>query len=317
MDDMTAYAMNMANSWAQAEYANKNTKELQQNSFAQQNKILDQTQQYNLDLWNRSNAYNSPSAQMDRLKAAGINPNMAFMQGSLNNTTQQVQGASAPSAASGQGIAPQADQVGWLNYAISRKQLEIENKKLDIENKKADSLIGLQGAQTEQLQQSVDQQDIRFNYELNKMASETNLDNATVEKIQTEMDVNRAKLDEINSQIALNKAASNHYNWQVMRGKAFASAELQKLDYESQYLVKQMWLMEAQEGESRSRITLNGVEGELVKAKTGQINFEVDWDKEHKTTAQYFQNAAIAMGIWRNACESGLSLFNTVAKFIK
>lgn len=35
-----------------------------------------------LEMWNRGNVYNSPMAQMDRLKAAGLNPNMVYGSGS-------------------------------------------------------------------------------------------------------------------------------------------------------------------------------------------------------------------------------------------
>ena len=35
-----------------------------------------------LEMWNRGNVYNSPLAQMDRLKAAGLNPNMVYGSGS-------------------------------------------------------------------------------------------------------------------------------------------------------------------------------------------------------------------------------------------
>jgi len=35
---------------------------------------------YNLDMWNRTNAYNAPSAVMARLKAAGLNPNLVYGQ---------------------------------------------------------------------------------------------------------------------------------------------------------------------------------------------------------------------------------------------
>lgn len=38
-----------------------------------------------LEQWNRQNAYNSPQAQMARLKAAGINPHLAYSNGSIAN----------------------------------------------------------------------------------------------------------------------------------------------------------------------------------------------------------------------------------------
>lgn len=44
---------------------------------------------YNMDLqqWNRENAYNDPSQQMARLKAAGLNPNLVYGNGSVTGNT--------------------------------------------------------------------------------------------------------------------------------------------------------------------------------------------------------------------------------------
>lgn len=39
--------------------------------------------QWNLDMWNMQNAYNSPREQMERLRAAGLNPNMAYGSGNV------------------------------------------------------------------------------------------------------------------------------------------------------------------------------------------------------------------------------------------
>lgn len=49
--------------------------------------------QWNLEQWNRENAYNTPAEQMRRLKQAGINPNLAFSNGNLENVA-----ASSPTA---------------------------------------------------------------------------------------------------------------------------------------------------------------------------------------------------------------------------
>lgn len=45
---------------------------------------------YNKDLqmWNLANQYNSPTAQMERFKKAGLNPNLIYGQGSAGNATQ-------------------------------------------------------------------------------------------------------------------------------------------------------------------------------------------------------------------------------------
>lgn len=47
--------------------------------------------QYNIDMWNMQNAYNSPAAQMNRLKEAGLNPNLMYGQGSTGNASSAPQ----------------------------------------------------------------------------------------------------------------------------------------------------------------------------------------------------------------------------------
>lgn len=57
----------------------------------------DKANQWNLDMWNRANEYNSPLQQMQRFKEAGLNPNLIYGQGSSGNAQspreyQQAQG---------------------------------------------------------------------------------------------------------------------------------------------------------------------------------------------------------------------------------
>lgn len=56
---------------------------------------------WNLEQWNRENAYNSPQQQIERLKAAGINPASVFGQVGANNVASALQsGQPAPSEVS-------------------------------------------------------------------------------------------------------------------------------------------------------------------------------------------------------------------------
>lgn len=64
-------------------------------------KMVSEQNAWNLDLWNKNNEYNTPSAMLQRAKDAGINPNLA-----LGN----VSASSAP-AQSSQPIAGQAPQL--------------------------------------------------------------------------------------------------------------------------------------------------------------------------------------------------------------
>ena len=53
----------------------KYNKKLQDNAFA-----------HNVEMWNKQIAYNTPSAQMERLQAAGLNPNLVYGNGGATNT---------------------------------------------------------------------------------------------------------------------------------------------------------------------------------------------------------------------------------------
>lgn len=55
--------------------------------------------QFNIDMWNRTNEYNSPQAQMRRLSEAGLNPNLIYGNVNTGNTSPAQQ------------VAPQAPDI--------------------------------------------------------------------------------------------------------------------------------------------------------------------------------------------------------------
>ena len=71
--------------------------------------LVENQQNYQTEMWNKTNEYNSPSAQRDRLEAAGLNPYMMLNGGSAG-TAQTMSGSSgsAPTGASpsAQGVNP-------------------------------------------------------------------------------------------------------------------------------------------------------------------------------------------------------------------
>ena len=94
---------------------------------------------YNTLMWEKNNAYNDPSAQMERLRNAGINPHLAYSQGHMMNTSN------APAAASPSGtvagIAPQMDVNGLIHAMLQAKktQAEIDNINAHTENLRANT----------------------------------------------------------------------------------------------------------------------------------------------------------------------------------
>ena len=60
--------------------------------------LAKQQNQWNIDQWNRENEYNTPSAQMARFKAAGLNPDLMYGQENLS--------AASPEMTAGEGSQP-------------------------------------------------------------------------------------------------------------------------------------------------------------------------------------------------------------------
>lgn len=69
-------------------------------NYGLQKRLTQQQNEFNLQMWNMQNEYNSPAAQMKRLEEAGLNPALMYGQGSTGNA------AHAP-----QMVTPEAPQI--------------------------------------------------------------------------------------------------------------------------------------------------------------------------------------------------------------
>jgi hypothetical protein len=104
---------------------------------SQNRKSQARADQYNQAQWNRNNAYNDPTAQMQRLRKAGLNPNMIY-------------GAS-PSSATGNSGAPSAPRK-LVNHKMEDPSGSISNfanteqKEVQTDNVKAQNTLLLQDA---------------------------------------------------------------------------------------------------------------------------------------------------------------------------
>ncbi len=104
----------------------------QERAFQQQKELQSDAQGYNTLMFNMANAYNSPSAQMARFKAAGLNPNLMY--GQMNNglAAPTISAGSAPSPAQMQ--APSMMETAQLGLLEAQK----DNIEADTANKQKD-----------------------------------------------------------------------------------------------------------------------------------------------------------------------------------
>lgn len=83
----------------------------QENALTRQYNLMlaKQQNQWNLEQWNRENAYNDPSSQMQRLRTAGLNPDLMYQNGAAG-----LQSASSPDMTAGEPAQP-VDMSAYRN----------------------------------------------------------------------------------------------------------------------------------------------------------------------------------------------------------
>ncbi len=91
-----------------------------QNQWQWQKKASDYAFNQNLDMWNRVNAYNDPSAQMERLQKAGLNPNLVYGGGNVSGNSA----ASSPSY--------DTPKVSYEDRALQREAQQFQREQLDL-----------------------------------------------------------------------------------------------------------------------------------------------------------------------------------------
>lgn len=94
---------------------------------------------FQLDMWNRENEYNSASSQRKRLEDAGYNPYMSDAQAGTATGTSGTSAASAAGAAAQLPYTPDFQSVG-VNLASALKMMS-EKKQTDIENLNMSDLL--------------------------------------------------------------------------------------------------------------------------------------------------------------------------------
>lgn len=94
---------------------------------------MKQQNQQQWDMWNAQNAYNTPAAQMERLKAAGLNPMLVYGSGSHSFSA----GTMSASGASGAGGGVLGSLISsGLSRLSNREKNELAQQNIDLEKKR-------------------------------------------------------------------------------------------------------------------------------------------------------------------------------------
>lgn len=90
---------------------------------------------YNTEMWNKNNEYNTITNQMQRFKDAGVNPHLAYQNGSPMNTSNAPASSNASSMPAG--VAPRFETGQILQAMLMKSQ--IQNVEADTEKKRAEA----------------------------------------------------------------------------------------------------------------------------------------------------------------------------------
>lgn len=107
--------------------------------YQYQSKLMDKQNNFALSMYNMDNRYNTPVMQRARLEEAGLNPNLMYGSGGIQNTS-----SGAPGSASGQ--APQVDYgkpsdaiSNVMQYALVNAQTDKMNEETRLAAERAES----------------------------------------------------------------------------------------------------------------------------------------------------------------------------------
>jgi hypothetical protein len=168
---------------------NKKTREWNEKMYALQ-------RGHSLADWTMQNEYNSPAKQMERLKMAGLNPNMVYGKGTIDNQTGSVRSTEVKSW---NPESPKFD-LGAAAQAGLSAYYDVEVKKAQIDNLKAQNTsitndAILKAAQTAATMQGTEMS--KFDLGLKSELRQTSLQAAqeSLRKLTTDIDISMSAND--------------------------------------------------------------------------------------------------------------------------
>lgn len=96
-----------------------------QNANSENRELMREQNRWALQMWQRNNEYNSPQAQMARLRAAGINPALAYSNGMDNTSSAVAETADAPSMKPFQAVPFQIDPSIFGQAEVQKAQADL------------------------------------------------------------------------------------------------------------------------------------------------------------------------------------------------
>lgn len=203
--------------------------------------------QMNIDQWNRENQYNSPTAQMQRLSAAGLNPNLVYGNGATTLS------ASSPKLEAAQKKAPDLGQ-----YAVMAVNAMLKQKELDIREKEVDSKVNLNASQANWNKVRSDLDDLKLALEEVTFNNKVAGSDLMLQKLRESIDNLSASTRNYESMIGLNAYRAENLQSQTKLNEAKVAevaSRIRNLDADTKVKVADEILRGAQTNLANQQVT--------------------------------------------------------------
>lgn len=168
-----------------------NNLQLANQQFQNQMVLQHDQQAYNTEMWNKQNEYNSPSAQVQRLEEAGINPLFGI-------TGSTASGNATSSATSGQGSASSAVPASsLLEHLVNAKQLQALDSQIEKTN--AETKQTTQETEKTSTENEILKSDAKFRDSYNKGIIELN--DSQILLNNQNRDLSKSNVDKVRKEI--------------------------------------------------------------------------------------------------------------------
>lgn len=234
----------------------------------------------NLAQWNRENAYNSPSAQMARYAAAGLNPDLIYgQQNSAASSPQLIGGTSKQSANVAESRNAAIQSIASLQNIFAQNSLlraQVDNIKADTDNKKADT----HGKEIENAFNKTTFEERVLGINLSNQTSAQVVDNL----------IKEGKLLDTNREKAIQEIENLKRNLDVLDQNIHESqSRIQNLDQDTRNKIIESDLLKKKIDETASIIYKNNAETQYYKEKS--ITEKDVRDNLRALTTQYISTA--------------------------
>lgn len=217
----------------------KAQRDMNERNIAFQQQQNAENRQFALDMWGKNNAYNTPQMQMERFKAAGLNPHLIYGQGSAGNASPTQYAGKAPEV---QAEAPTTNilkELGSATFNTQQQYLANKNIQAQTEATNADKALKIQNVAESATRQA------KTDYDL---ALAKNLEKTVIAKAQADLNYTNEAMEGV-------KASTNL----TISQTKLNDLQKDKLKEETNMLIQSM-------NESAKRIQLMEVQGQTAQA---------------------------------------------------